>query len=80
MDSGYLWSVAEEEACERLSLLIPEVNRWWKVMPMGDLNSASTYVAMMKKLQMEWYTLSKERGLKILHKRLLLLMCYCMVA
>ena len=33
-------------------------------MPMGALNTAPTFVAMVMKLQMEWYTLSKERGLK----------------
>ena len=33
-------------------------------MHMGALNAAPTFVAMMMKLQMEWDTLSKERGLK----------------
>ena len=33
-------------------------------MPMGDLNEAPTFVAMMVKLQMECCTLSKERSLK----------------
>ena len=31
---------------------------------MGELNVAPKFVAMMTKLQMEWDTLSKERGLK----------------
>ena len=34
------------------------------MMPMGDLNSASTFVSMMMELQIEWYTLDKERVLK----------------
>ena len=33
-------------------------------MPMGYLNTASTFVSMMNKLKMEWDTLVKERGLK----------------
>ena len=33
-------------------------------MPMGAINAAPTFVAIMMKLQMEWGTLSKERGLK----------------
>ena len=33
-------------------------------MPMGALNAASTFVVMIMKLQMEWYTLAKQRGLK----------------
>ena len=33
-------------------------------MHMGDLNTAPTFVAMIMKIHMEWYTLSKERGLK----------------
>ena len=33
-------------------------------MPMGSLNTAPSFLAMTMKIQMEWDTLSKERGLK----------------
>ena len=68
MESGYWKLVSEEDAQEILALFTPDGNRWRKVMPMGDLNSAPTFVSMMMKPQMEWYTLVKERGLKILYK------------
>ena len=48
-----------------LELFTPYRKRQWKVMPMGALNAAPIFVAMMMKLQMEWDTLSKERGLKL---------------
>ena len=31
---------------------------------MGALNADPTFVAMVMKLQMEWYTLAKQRGFK----------------
>ena len=59
MDSCY-WQVgAEEEAREILSLFTPDRKWRWKVMPIGDLNSAPQFVAMMIKLYMEWDTLAK---------------------
>ena len=33
-------------------------------MTIGELNTASTFVAILMKLQMEWDTLAMERGLK----------------
>ena len=33
-------------------------------MPMGDLNAAPTFVAIMMNLQMEWDTLSKDHRLE----------------
>ena len=33
-------------------------------MPMGDLSTAPTFLAMIIKLQLEWYTLAKDIGLK----------------
>ena len=33
-------------------------------MPMGDLNKAPTFVAMIMNLRMEWDAIAKERGLK----------------
>ena len=64
MDSGY-WKVLEEYvALKRLALFIPDGNWWCRVMPMGDLNVASTFVVMMMKLKMEWDTLAEEFGLK----------------
>ena len=52
MDSGYLKVVAEEEARKILALFTPDRKRRWKVMPMGDLNMAPAFVAMIMKLQM----------------------------
>ena len=69
MDSAYFKEVVEEEARERLSLFATDGKKWWKVMPMGDLNSVSTFVEMMIKLQMEWDTLANESGLKFLHQK-----------
>ena len=34
-------------------------------MPMGALNEAPTFATMMMKLHMKFYTLAKQRGLKI---------------
>ena len=65
MDSGYWKVVAEEEARERLEFFTPYGKRWWRVIHMGSLNVAPTCVAMVMKLHMEWYTLSKERCLKV---------------
>ena len=54
----------EEEVRGRLALFTPDGNRQWKVMPMGDLNAAPTFVVMMMKVQMNWDTLARECGLK----------------
>ena len=72
--------MVDEEAHKRLSLFPPFRNRQWKVMPMGALNSDSKFEAMMMKLKMEWETLARERGLKMLYQKLLLILCYCMGA
>ena len=64
MDSDYWKVVSEEEALKRLTLFDLDRKRQWKVMPMGDLNSAPTFVSMMMKLNIEWVTLAKERVLK----------------
>ena len=64
MDSGYWQVVAEEEACKILKFFTLDGKRRCKVMPMGSLNSAPTFLATTMKLYMEWDTLSKERGLK----------------
>ena len=64
MESGYWQVVAEEEAREILELFTPNRKWWWKVMTMGALNAAPTFVTMTMKLQMERDTLVKERGLK----------------
>ena len=40
-------------------------------MPIRALNADPTFVAMTMKLQMEWYTLAKQRGLKnVAHKNI----------
>ena len=72
--------MAEEEALKILTLFTPDGKRRLGVMPMGDLNEAPTFVSMMTKLHMEWYTLVKEHGLKMLYQKLLFMMCYCMGA
>ena len=59
MYSGYFQVVVEEDARERLALLALDRKRRWRVMPMGDLNAASTFLATMMKLHMEWDTLAK---------------------
>ena len=64
MDSGYWQVVAEEKALKRLAFFSLDENRRWKVMPMGDLTAALTFVVMTMKLIMEWDTLAKERGVK----------------
>ena len=59
MDRGYWQVVTEEDARERLALFALDRKRRWRVMPMGDLNAASTFLATMMKLHMEWDTLAK---------------------
>ena len=59
IDSGYWKLVEEEKASKRLAFFILEGNWQWKVMHMGTLNAAPTFVAMMKKIYMEWDTLDK---------------------
>jgi hypothetical protein len=64
LDSGYWQILAEKEARTRLAFFTPDGKKRWKVMPMGALNSAATFVAMMQKLQQQWDTLAKERGIR----------------
>ena len=63
MDSGYWQIVSEKEARSRLAFFTPEGKKWWKVMPMGALNSASTFIAMMTKLKTK-DTLAQEQHLQ----------------
>ena len=63
LDSGYWQILAEKEARTRLAFFTPDGKKRWKVMPMGALNSAATFVAMMQKLQQQWDALAKERGI-----------------
>ena len=62
--SGYWQVVSEEEALKRHAFFTPDVKWQWKMIPIGSLNAAPTFVAMAMKLQIKWYELSKERGLK----------------
>ena len=64
MYSGYWQVVSEDEARERLAFFAPGRKLRWKVMHVGALNAATTFVAIMMKLHMEWDTLAKERGLE----------------
>ena len=75
MESRYWKLMEEEEACERLELFSLDRKRRWKAMPMGSLHEAPTFVAMKTKPQKEWDKLAQKRGLNILHKKLLLMMC-----
>ena len=50
MDSGYGKILSEEEAHERLVNFTPDRNWQWKVIPMGELNAAPTFVAIMMNL------------------------------
>ena len=64
MEICYWQVMAEEEARKRLEFFTPDGKRRKKVMPMGSLYAAATFLAMTINLQMEWDTLSKERGLE----------------
>ena len=54
----------EEYNYKILALFALNGKRQCKVIPMGALNAAPTFVAMMMELKMEWYTLAKECGLE----------------
>ena len=64
IDNGYWKLLAEEETQEIMKFFTPDRNWQWKVMPMGYLNAAPTFVAIMMNLQMEWDTLSKDHRLE----------------
>ena len=59
IDSGYWKVVAEEEARKILSFFTRYGNQRGKLIPMWALNVAPTFVVMVMKLKMEWYTLAK---------------------
>jgi hypothetical protein len=63
MDSGYWQVFAELEARSRLAFFTPTGKKRWKVMPMGALNSAATFVAMMTKLQTKWDEAARLQGI-----------------
>ena len=73
MDSGYWQVVAEEEARKRLALFSLDGKLRRKLMPMGDLNSAPTFVAMMMKLKWNDTHNLKNVVWKMLHQNSLLL-------
>ena len=73
MDSGYWKLATEEEAWERMELLSPDRKIRWKLILIGYLNEAPTFVLM--KLQIEWDKLAKEHGLKMFHQKWFLMMC-----
>ena len=54
-----------------MAFITPDENRQQKVMPMGPLNTDPTFVAMMKKPHVEWYTLSKGYGLKNVESKII---------
>ena len=61
--------MTEEYNYKILELFAPNGKRQCKVIPMGALNAAPTFVAMMMKLQMKWDTLAKDREIKMLHQK-----------
>ena len=61
----------EEDARERLAFFTPYGKWLLEVIPMGALNSDPKFVAMIMKLQMEWDTLAKERGLKTVASKII---------
>ena len=71
MYSGYCQVVAEEDVREKLAFFTPDVNRQWKVVPMGALNAAPVFVAMIVKLQIECDIPYMERGLKIVASKII---------
>ena len=56
---------------EKLAFFTPDVNRQWKVVPMGALNAAPVFVAMIVKLQIECDIPYMERGLKIVASKII---------
>ena len=68
MYSGYFQVVVEEDAREILASFTPDRKRRWKLMPMGVLNVAPMFVAIMVKLQVEWVTFRTPIGITF-HRR-----------
>ena len=60
LELGYWQVVSEPEARSRLAFFTPNGKKRWQVMPMGALNSASTFVAMTMELHIKWTKLAKE--------------------
>ena len=54
--------VLPKEAREKLYFFKPDGKKRWKLMPMGALNSAPVFVAMILELQGRWNKLAVERG------------------
>ena len=64
MYSGYWQVLTGNKAPEIMEFFTPDGKQQCKVMPIGDLNAAPSFVGIIMKLKMEWETLAKERGLK----------------
>ena len=78
MYSGYWQVLTGNKAPEIMEFFTPDGKQQCKVMPIGDLNAAPSFVGIIMKLKMEWETLAKERSLKCFNQKSLLIMCYCM--
>ncbi len=63
MDSGYWQVSADKDAREKLAFFTPDGKLHFTVMPMGALNGAAVFVAMMAKMQKEWDELARSRGI-----------------
>jgi hypothetical protein len=64
MDSGYWQLVAEPAARAKLAFYTPNGKKRWTVMPMGALNSAATFCAMMETLKQEWNKVAAEKQIQ----------------
>ena len=60
MGSGYWKVIAKDEAQERLQFFNLYRKQRWKVMTMGALKTAPTFVEIMVDLQKEWDTLDND--------------------
>ena len=64
MDSEYWQLAAEPEARAKLAFYTPNGKKRWAVMPMGALNSAATFCAMMETLKQEWNKVAAEKQIQ----------------
>eukprot|EP00978_Attheya_sp_CCMP212_P001134 scaffold2347_cov26-Attheya_sp.AAC.1 len=64
MDSGYWQVVVETGSRPKLAFFGPDEKLRWTKMPMGALNAAPVFAAMMKVFQLEWQHKADSAGLR----------------
>jgi hypothetical protein len=64
MDSGYWQVIVERRSRPKLAFFGPDEKLRWTKMPMGALNAAPVFAAMMKVFQLEWQHKADLAGLK----------------